>query len=1248
MMIQSQLNALGRFTPVLCFLTAFLVTACDDRKASSGEKADNVDSGKSKMGLVVLSDVQSSGKSPEVTASLGERTRTLQPGDALRLGETIRCGEFTRAEIRFDGGTRVRMDEHSALLLNGHPTIANLEGTIAISRQVGAPAPFVLELNGREYSVIRGKLVVTGQGPHVAMEVISGEVLRLDNNQYSGTGAREPDAIRPPAGTPAPSTGPVAPLDWSPSISPVESAALIPVDSTIHRGIGTLFARNPRTGKTAQNAMKMKAHLVDIQIHEGVAITEVEERFTNTSRVTVEATYRFLVPRNSEITRLALDVNGRIEEGEVLEKKRAARIFNRIVADAVRPRDPALLEWERGAAFKMKIFPIRPGETRRVFLTYTTALQPTNGKYRYEYPLSNPNGAVAVDDLSLHARIRTRQPMRSLRTPMFESRIVPGENTADIRWEARGQAPSRDFVITFETEPTRAGLRTLVQTEKNGQSYAMFMWQRPPENHNSSAADFTGHPRNVVAMVDVSFGVSREMIALSAATLVEIIGGLAHDDRFNVLVCDSSCRPLFQQFRAPDASAMVQTHQLVTAMEPGGASNLLGNFQQAFAMMPAGTGGTVVYLGDGVATSGELNGPRLVSLLEQTCPEGVRVHTVGVGPQADARVLGRMARAMNGMNYNLSFGESPASASWHLASMFSRDVLLDVRATLTGADGVPISLRNDRVGMWPAGKSLQWVARLPESISGHSPQGILEVSATTSDGREIHQKYSVALSSSDPRPGFVSRLWAAAEIERLEFENGSEADIIALSRQHRIASRLTSWIVLENQRMYDLFNVQRTDAGSVDLSDASFVDAEESEVPDVDEFPSDGELEETRTSAADRVASSSPSRSASGAGMSGPSRPTSSSSAKKRASGRSAGSDFPDDLLSPGTGSAPSKSEDRMKDKAGGGIATGPIRRPRCTGPRFDVNIASHPQDGVNARARRENLKTALDAQLLSRALHRRYVRQLARMADRNDALAAAADWQNRDGYSAEAVRAMAAEVARSGRRQEAARLYSGTSELAPTHVNTHRRVAEMYRELGDYAAAAGHFGAAWSLSAGRRGTTGNADDALNYLFALAMSGQHSLFQLQQAAVASSGEYSRIRDRVAQLVESVHTGILAEWPRTTAKGPLRIDLETSGEDLDVLLVDPWGRVSGGLWRFGTDVSRMLHTDGETLWANSLLEGAYQVVIARTDGLNGPTRGTVTVSLKGNRKKIPFAFTGASEAVATVSYRRLPDKRCYAF
>ncbi len=1245
MMIQLQLNSLGRFTLVLCLSTAFLVAGCDDRKASSGVKTDNVDFGKSKMGLVVLSDVQSSGKSPLVTAILGERTRVLKPGDALRLGETIRCGEFTQAEIRFNGGTRVRMAEHSALLLNGHPTIANIEGSIAISRQVGAPAPFVLELNGREYSVIRGKLVVNGQGPHAAMKVISGEVLRLDNNQYLGTGAREPDAIRPPAGPPAPPAGPAAPLDWSPSISPVESAALIPIDSTIHRGIGTLFARNPRTGKTAQNAMKMQAHQVDIQIHEGVAVTKVEERFTNTSRVTVEATYRFLVPRDSEITRLALDVNGRIEEGEVLEKKRAARIFKQIVDDAVRPRDPALLEWERGAAFKMKIFPIKPGETRRVFLTYTTALQPTNGKYRYEYPLSNPNGAVAVDELSLHARIRTRQPMRSLRTPMFESRIVPGENTADIHWEARGQAPSHDFVITFETEPTRAGLKTLVQTGKNGQSYAMFMWQWQPGNNTPSTADITGHPRNVVAMVDVSFGVSREMIALSAATLVEIIGGLAHDDRFNVLVCDSSCRPLFQQFRAPDASAIVQTHQLVTAMEPGGASNLLGNFQQAFAMMPAGSEGAVVYLGDGMATSGELNGPRLVSLLEQTCPERVRVHTVGVGPQADTRVLGRMARAMNGMNYNLSFGESPASASWHLAGMFSQNVLLDVRATLTGADGVPISLRNDRVGMWPAGKSLQWVARLPESTSGHSPKGILEVSATTSDGREIHQTYNVALSSSDPRPGFVSQLWAAAEIERLEFENGSEADIIALSRQHRIASRLTSWIVLENQRMYDLFNVQRTDAESFDLSDASFADVEESEVPNANEFPSDGELEETKPSGASRVESSSPSRSASGAGMSGRRRPRSSSSAKKSSS---VSRDSLDDLLSPGTGSAPSKSEDRMKDKAGGGIATGPIRRPRCTGPRFDVNIASHPQEGANARAKREKLKTALDAQLLSRALHRRYVRQLARMADRNDALAAAADWQRRDGYSAEAVRAMAAEVARSGRRQEAARLYSGTSELAPTHVNTHRRLAEMYRELGDYAAAAGHFGAAWSLFAGRRGAVGNVDDALNYLFALAMSGQHSLFQLQQAAIASSGDYSRIRDRVVQLAESVHTGILPEWTRTAAKGPLRIDLETSGEDLDVLLVDPWGRVSGGLWRFGTDVSRMLHTDGETLWANALLEGTYQVVIARTDGLRGPTRGTITVSSKGNRKKIPFEFTGASEAVATVSYRRLPDKRCYAF
>lgn len=1228
---------------------------CESQKKTT----DNVPQksiGKSKLGLVVVGDVQSSTESPALVAVLGQQSRLLKKGDSVRIGEIIRCGAGTEAEIRFDSGTRVLMMENSSFQLGGHPTIKTLLGNLAIARQVGAPTPFVLELDQIQYSVIQGRVLVSASNAATRMDIQSGEVLRLDINTYLSTGEQltfTKNATDDPSGSKlAKRPWPHAlPADWTPSISPLEPASLVKVPSSIPRGIGTLFARNPRTQKTAQNAMKMNAHLVDVEIHEGVAITKVEERFTNTSNVTVEATYRFLVPKEAEITRLALDVNGRIEEGEVLEKKRAARIFKQIVDDSVRPRDPALLEWERGSAFKMKIFPIKPKETRRVFLTYVTPMVAMSGYYRYEYPLANPAGSVPVDEFSIHATVQTRNALRNVRTPMFESNLNVDTHSAQIGWTTRQQAPARDFVITFETESNSAKLRSLVQTEKNGQSYGMFLWQ-PDARHMALNGDTPNEvsppvtqPRTVVAMVDVSFGVQREMIELAAATLVELIGGLGHSDRFTVLACDASCRPLFNGFKAPDAAAIVQMYRQLTAIEPGGASNLLGNFQLAFGKLRQmqrqeqpidALAGDVVYLGDGIATSGELDAATLINKLVATKPNGVRVHTVGIGPAVDRPVLTRMAAQMDGMNYNMSVGESPGSAAWHLARMFTRDALLNVRATLTVDNGQSVPLHGARIGFLPAGQELQMLARL-DHLSPQRPQaGTLVISAQTMAGEPIEKKYNVTLAQSPPATGFVSRLWAAKEIERLEFEQGSDAQIVELSRKHRIASRLTSWIVLENQRMYDAFNVQRTDGEDLELTGTPFEEAEAADEGDADAADPSGKggLAEEELNGL-----------GSGGGGRGKSASTASHSAPKKRSAPSKSSPL-DDLLSSGSGSGRTE----KKKEASSSTRRPPSRAPRCDGPRYNVVIAKFTGDGANARVKKTQLQSELGAQLLSRSLHRRYVRHLAKMTNRTEALRAAGEWQNADAFSAAAVRAYGAEVARSGNRAHAARMYSAISEVFPTQASFHQRLAPMFRDLGDYSAAAGHYGALWSLeNKNLAAALGNTHTLRDYLFALVMSGQHTLYRFEVDNTQNARAIAALGNIVNSLNEAVATGVIPDWPLHTTKGPLRITLQNATEDLDILLVDPFGRVSGGLWRFGADVKDWTSTTGETLWSSAPFTGRYQVVITRANAKSiAQAKGTVTIQLKGKRQAIPFEFAEPSATIATINYTQLPNKRCFAW
>ena len=1227
---------------------------CDSRRSDTQiESAPRT--GKSKMGLIVLGDIRNESGNGVAVAISSRGKRTLKKGDTLQLGEEIHCSKFTQAEIRFDGRALVLLDENSAIALMGHPTVKLLSGNVAISRQVGAPAPFVFGLDNDNYSIIQGKILAERTSANTGLEVASGEVLKLDTNVYLGTGDRISTAPQPrspgdtaPAETqpkPASSAGFVPP-NWFPPITPVEQQAMVSLSPKVRRGIGTLAARNPQTNRTAQNAMKMNAHKVNVQIQEGVAITEVEEQFTNTSKVTVEATYRFLVPKDALITRLALDINGRIEEGEVLEKKHAARIFRQIVDDSVRPKDPALLEWERGSEFKMKIFPIKPGETRRVFLTYTTPMTYFSGCYRYEYPLANPKGTVPVDTFSLTASIDTPQPIRNVRTPLFASSIAKKLNHAALTFETRQTAPLHDFVITFETAPFPGGMRSLVQTEKNGQSFGMFLWH-PDTDDDATPAP----PRRVVAMVDVSYDISKEMIALAAATLVELIGGLAHDDRFNVLACDSSCKPLFHEFKSPGAAAIMQMYNRIITIQGGGASNLLGNFQQAFNAAGNAPNTAVVYMGDGVATSGELDSARLISLLSKTKPDHLRVHTVGIGPDIDSKVLARMAAQLNGMNYNLSFGDSPASASWHLSRMFASDALSSIRATLQADDGHQYRLYPDQIGFLPAGQSVELLTSLGTLPSGVSKNATLTITATRPGGHTVNKEYHVALQPPPPARGFVSRLWAAKYIDDLEFTGDHNREIIDASRQYRVASRLTSWIVLENQRMYDRFNVVRTNGEQYDMSPAEFADAEDATPPELSELD-----DIVSTEIGDDADKSTPlprrkADSAYGSSAGNNSRVSSASRntapKKSKASG-----DYADPISGP-PASTPAPQAESKVTKREMPVEDRTVSRPwpHCDAPGYRVSISKYSVSGPNALARKNQLQNELHMHPLSRSIHRRYVRQLARMENRDEAMNAANNWRQSDAFSTAALRAYAGEVARGGHRNDAMRLYDSISEIMPTDTGVHRRLAQTFRDMGNFAAAAGHYGAIWSLTfRNKNGVTQDAaNDWLDYLFALVMSGQHQLFETEILSARNQIALAKVSTRIAELKQGLQTGILPDWPTHTSKGVLKIQLMSNNDDLDILLVDPLSRVSGGLWRFGVGVDGFNAKGRETLWTSNLLNGTYQVVVARGDGeTSRVSSGAITIHLRGKTQRIPFEFNGPSKAVAKISHQLLRNKYCYRY
>ena len=107
-------------------------------------------------------------------------------------------------------------------------------------------------------------------------------------------------------------------------------------------------------------------------LRDGVAETEIDQTFSNPGSQPIEGWYWFTVPPTAMVTGFALETNGQLVEGEVIEKREAAAQYGNAMRQG---NDPALLEWEHGNTFKLRVFPIEPKKDKRVVLRYTAPLR---------------------------------------------------------------------------------------------------------------------------------------------------------------------------------------------------------------------------------------------------------------------------------------------------------------------------------------------------------------------------------------------------------------------------------------------------------------------------------------------------------------------------------------------------------------------------------------------------------------------------------------------------------------------------------------------------------------------------------------------------------------------------------------------------------------------------------------------------------------------------------------------------------
>ena len=117
-----------------------------------------------------------------------------------------------------------------------------------------------------------------------------------------------------------------------------------------------------------------------------VATIEVEEQFRNSGGGIAEGTYLYPLPGEAVFQNFSLWMGENEVRGEMMNAEQARGIYEAIVR---RLRDPALLTLEGHGLIRARVFPIQPGETRRVVLRFTQLLQREGDALRLRYAIGD-------------------------------------------------------------------------------------------------------------------------------------------------------------------------------------------------------------------------------------------------------------------------------------------------------------------------------------------------------------------------------------------------------------------------------------------------------------------------------------------------------------------------------------------------------------------------------------------------------------------------------------------------------------------------------------------------------------------------------------------------------------------------------------------------------------------------------------------------------------------------------------------
>ena len=524
---------------------------------------------------------------------------------------------------------------------------------------------------------------------------------------------------------------------------------------------------------------------VQVAVAGRVAHVTVEEWFRNAGPVLDEGSYLYPLPGEAVFSDFSLWQGDRELKGEPMDASTARAIYEDIVR---RKRDPALIELAGHGLVRARVFPIAPGETRKITLRFTELLDRVGDAWRFRYAAGTGPGAAASASFRMQIDSASRfgdpySPTHQLSTNRSGDQI----DLALADTSARG-----DLEVFLPLARGLVGMSLLTHQPVGEDGFFMLLLA-PGRSQEIATVR-----RDVVAVLDVSGSMSGDKLDQAKAALTQLLGGLRTGDRVRVIAFNGGVRRYAAGWTSATADGVRDAQQWVRQLGADGGTNIAGALAEAFAEPPGeGALGVVVFLTDGMATAGETDPERIADQAEHS-RGAFRVFAFGLGYDVNTYLLDRLTERARGTTAYIQPGGDIEQAVGSLAAKVSSPVLTDLAVR---ADGVELyDLQPDHLPDLFSGDELVVFGR-------YRGEGRGERSVTVTGRRAGHdERFTTTARFGDgpAGPDYVPQLWAARKAGALSHEirlHGANPEIVnelkRLALRYGILTEYTSYLVQE-------------------------------------------------------------------------------------------------------------------------------------------------------------------------------------------------------------------------------------------------------------------------------------------------------------------------------------------------------------------------------------------------------------------------------------------------------------------